>query len=670
MKKRLLFSLTPLFLVFSLLTAKPARAGFNGDTFVDAIFANVNVAENRVCAGNGAGGFTCSNVSGDTNDSFDVAVGDVNNNGDLDAVFANDLSPNRVCLGDGLGGFTCGDVSTVTTKITQGVALGDVNNDGDLDAVFANGGNSVNENRVCLGDGLGGFTCSDVSTDLNSTQGVALGDVDQDGNLDAIFANLTVQNRVCLGDGLGGFSCSDVSTDTNETEEVALGDVNNDGDLDAVFATAGISNLENRVCLGDGSGGFSCSDVSTDTLINTSVDLGDMDGDGFLDAIFGGFNTVNQVCLGDGTGAFPGGCVQVSADTNATDKVAVGDVNRDGLLDAVFANVNALQANRVCLGNGTGAANSFSCSDVSAAAGDLVGTHGVALTPSIANDPAPTALDFPNQPVGTNSPAKITQITNAGTAPLLITNVYLAGTDAAEFNILNDTCAAAGPIPGSASCVVQVEFSPTSAGVKLASVHFIENVETTVVTLTGTAVLTPVLLADLSVEKIVDTPEQNVNGTVIFLITVHNGGPDDATNVVVTDQLVAGPNTFTVDFITPSVGSCLPAPSFPAPQTITCTLGGMDVDDTEIIEIVGTIDGVGQVDNTAVVADTADPQTQTPATTDPDPFNNFSVASVIGVLGSGGCSLTRGAVSKAWVLLLLGGLATSWILCRRRWNKH
>ena len=63
--------------------------------------------------------------------------------------------------------------------------MGDVNGDGDLDAVFAN----VAKNRLCWGDGSGSFFCGDVSSDSNTSRDVALGDVNGDGNLDAVFAN-------------------------------------------------------------------------------------------------------------------------------------------------------------------------------------------------------------------------------------------------------------------------------------------------------------------------------------------------------------------------------------------------------------------------------------------------------------------------------------------------
>jgi hypothetical protein len=147
------------------------------------------------------------------------------------------------------------------------VALGFVDGDSTVDAVFAN---SAQRNRVCLGDGAGGFACSDVSADTNQSLNVALGFVDGDSTLDAVFANFNQRNRVCLGDGAGGFACSDVSADTNDSVGMALGFVDGDTTLDAVFAN---QFQRNRVCLGDGAGGFACSDVSADANDSRGVAL-------------------------------------------------------------------------------------------------------------------------------------------------------------------------------------------------------------------------------------------------------------------------------------------------------------------------------------------------------------------------------------------------------------
>ena len=68
------------------------------------------------------------------------------------------------------------------------------------------------------------FACADVSAQTKITTDVALGDVDGDTNPDAVFANQNGRNRVCLGNGSGGFACSDVSTDANPSNSVALGE--------------------------------------------------------------------------------------------------------------------------------------------------------------------------------------------------------------------------------------------------------------------------------------------------------------------------------------------------------------------------------------------------------------------------------------------------------------
>lgn len=250
-----------------------------------------------------------------------MTLGDVDGDGNLDAVHANHDHRNQRCLGDGSGGFSCADVSS-DSNYTIGVALGDIDGDGNLDAVFANNGQP---NRRCLGDGSGGSTCADVSSEGNDSWGVALGDVDGDGDLDAIFANVSQNNRRCLGDGSGGFTCTDVSSDGNASWGVALGDVDGDGNLDAVF---GNYNEHNSRCLGDGSGGFTCADVSSDGNNSWGVALGDMDGDGNLDAIFANYNERNRRCLGDGSGGFT--CTDVSSSTNSSYGVALGNVNGGG----------------------------------------------------------------------------------------------------------------------------------------------------------------------------------------------------------------------------------------------------------------------------------------------------------------------------------------------------
>ena len=89
----------------------------------------------------------------------------------------------------------------------EAVALGDVDGDGDLDAVMAAG--SSNPNKLLLNDGSGNFT--DSGQELGGeyySMDVALGDVDGDGDLDAVFARYVDPNEVWFNDGSGNFTDS------------------------------------------------------------------------------------------------------------------------------------------------------------------------------------------------------------------------------------------------------------------------------------------------------------------------------------------------------------------------------------------------------------------------------------------------------------------------------
>ncbi len=109
-------------------------------------------------------------------------------------------------IGDGAGGFTA--ATPVGVGIAPGsVALGDVNGDGDLDALVANSGS--NNVSVLIGDGAGGFTAATPVGVGASPLSVALGDVDGDGDLDALVANVSSNNvSVLIGDGAGGFTAA------------------------------------------------------------------------------------------------------------------------------------------------------------------------------------------------------------------------------------------------------------------------------------------------------------------------------------------------------------------------------------------------------------------------------------------------------------------------------
>ncbi len=130
---------------------------------------------------------------------------------------------------------------------------------------------------------------------------------------------------------------------------LALGDLNADSILDLVVGGSGESDLS--IMLGAGDGTFHV-DAIFDTGINhKSMDLVDLNGDGYLDLVSVGGLVSARLGLGDGTFAEEW-TTSIAVDSN---DVAVDDLNGDGHPDLAIVGEN-LAGDRVwiLIGNGDG----------------------------------------------------------------------------------------------------------------------------------------------------------------------------------------------------------------------------------------------------------------------------------------------------------------------------
>jgi|GEM_PF-4737295 len=268
--------------------------------------------------------------------SEDVALGDLNGDGLLDVFVANSVDQTGRPASDAVF-FLDGDLlkpysytdgkeffpssQTFAAYESTAVELGDVDSDGDLDAVTV----SSDAIHVWLNDGHGLFDESPQQIAPGGTD-AALGDLDGDDDLD-VFVATSDANRVFLNDGTGTFLDSGQRLGSRDTLSLDLGDLDGDRDLDAFVANA--KGHADTVWLNDGLAGFEDSGARIAANADSgSVALADLDRDGNLDAIVGTVGAPNHVYV-----------------NNSPDKpqLSPGDLNEDGKVD--FADFLILAAN-------------------------------------------------------------------------------------------------------------------------------------------------------------------------------------------------------------------------------------------------------------------------------------------------------------------------------------
>ncbi len=312
----------------------------DGDGDLDALVGNEGKAE--VWFNDGQGIFSKSGQDLDVSSGWNMSLdlGDLDGDDDLDAFIVVFEGTSRVLLND--GGIQGGSPGTfvdsgqqLNTEPAFCITLGDLDGDGDLDAYVG----QEQANTVWLNDGQGTFTDSGQGLGSAITAAVALADLDGDGDLDALVGGWDEPAKVWLNDGTGTFvdSGHDLAPSPVHIHGLALGDLDSDGDLDAFLAIA--SGHSNQVWLNDGTGIFINSDQGLRSSNGHGISLGDLDRDGDLDAYMANGSTrgsSNTVWLNDGRGTFTNSGLQL--DSACSRSVALGDLDDDGDLDAFIAN--------------------------------------------------------------------------------------------------------------------------------------------------------------------------------------------------------------------------------------------------------------------------------------------------------------------------------------------
>ena len=318
------------------LATNPSRnvdlGDLDGDGDLDAFVTRAGTFE--VYLNNGTGSFSVlapqyGFSSSAASDHQAVSLGDLDGDGDLDAVVAANSGSDLLWRNRGDGIFAgSGAPSSLSfgSDGSQDVSLGDLDGDSDLDAIIAKSNNI----ETWFNDGSGNWSSSIDFGDAGN-QGVSLGDLDGDGDLDAVVAKNTDSNEVRLNNGDGTFTLAqDFGDASDDSRDVSLGDLDGDGDLDAVVAN---NTSSDRVWLNNGNGTLSLHQSFGD-VGSRKIDLGDLDGDGSIDVIIAKLGNVEE-WRNNGNGSLS--LTDSFGDADNLNLI-LGDVDGDGDLDAIVSN--------------------------------------------------------------------------------------------------------------------------------------------------------------------------------------------------------------------------------------------------------------------------------------------------------------------------------------------
>ena len=226
-----------------------------------------------------------------------VAIGDIDADGDPDVVVPGRNSEGLayIIINQGSGSYASPMPMELTGQ-SDWVEIVDLDGDGHVDLVFAMRSNN-GRLQIAWGTGSGEFEKKMQTLRLKrEPRCVEVADLDGDGNLDLAVANYGSSDvQVIRNLGRRNFGEPDGIAIAREMvgsaslQEVEAGDLDGDGDLDLVAVTIGSSRayfLRNR---GDGTfeipEGWGAPGIEGETGGLTAVELGDIDGDGDLDAV-------------------------------------------------------------------------------------------------------------------------------------------------------------------------------------------------------------------------------------------------------------------------------------------------------------------------------------------------------------------------------------------------
>jgi hypothetical protein len=245
------------------------------------------------------------------NEAISVSVADVDNDSDLDIITGVGccINSSEVYKNDGTGIFSLFSQFGSENSALNSLRIADVDNDGDIDITSNNSGSD--EVSIYINDGIGNYSEMIIDNIINNC--AEFGDIDNDGDIDLIVGAFGFfSDRIIVYENnemiftkhtieTGGFTNFPV----NAVSNIAMGDSDNDGDLDIavmrlIFTDESTVDIEqNSLFLNDLINGIENNVTNQNYRIypNPSTDLISIELNNFENVTLSIINPTGQVIL-------------------------------------------------------------------------------------------------------------------------------------------------------------------------------------------------------------------------------------------------------------------------------------------------------------------------------------------------------------------------------------
>jgi len=235
----------------------------------------------------------------------------------------------------------------------DGLAVADVDKDGDMDIIATRP--ATNSVDVLINNGTGTFTPTNYATSTAPTR-LATADFDGNGFVDVAVSHSSGVVIVMMNNGAGAFPTRNSFTVVAGSSLNGIVAVDVDGVNRADILVANRTNNAVALLRNNGAGNFTMITPNFITGVTTpfQMDSADFNNDARPDVVFTSFSTVNAwSCLNNAGTSY---VCSANTSTGALSDVAAGDLNNDGKPDFVLTTVGN---NNVFgyMGNGAGTFN-------------------------------------------------------------------------------------------------------------------------------------------------------------------------------------------------------------------------------------------------------------------------------------------------------------------------